>query len=98
MVFTTKAPRGRKNRSPWCPWWFTPRVSVRGEIAIEEGGGRLGAVDPVRQPDEAVPLIFVADVLDRPTQRLQRLDDLLGFADRHARVVRAMEDEQRRDD
>ncbi len=48
-------------------------------------GPRIG---PVLRFGKAVPLVFIAQVLDLTSARTERRDDLLGLLDRNARVVR----------
>src|SRR5579883_3637782 len=43
-----------------------------------------------------MPFILEAQILDGHAPAAQRLDDLLGLADRHARIVGAMRDKERR--
>ena len=60
-------------------------------MTIEElGDCRIGA-DPVGQLDQAVTFVFEPQILDRLTAFTQAVDYLLGLADRHARIVGAMD-------
>ena len=45
---------------------------------------------------ETVAFVLIAQVLDLATASAKRRDDLLGLLDGHARIVRAMNDHERR--
>src|SRR3954453_18711559 len=64
-----------------------PLTRSLSEVPIQERPDRRVADQPVRQLDDPVPLVVEAQVLDHPAALLDRGHDLLGLADRHARVV-----------
>src|SRR4051794_23093157 len=47
---------------------------------------------------DLVPLVFETNELDRPPEVAQLFDHLLGLANRHARIVRPVDHQQRRPD
>src|SRR5512140_711800 len=73
------------------------RLLARQVLVEEEADPRVGG-DPVREPDQPVPLVLEPQVLDDATSPPDPLDDLLGLADWHPRVVRAVDHHQRRAD
>src|SRR3978361_264288 len=69
--------------------------AAKAEVPFEEARDLGVAVEPVREPGDAVSLILVAKIGDLAPALAQRLHHLLGLADRHPRVVGAVHDQQR---
>ena len=67
-------------------------------MLLQERRNTRIAVEAVRQAGDAMAFVLVAQVLDRRVAGAQRLHDLLGLADRHARVVGAVDHHQRAGD
>ena len=70
------------------------RIQTLGQEGLGDGVERL----VVLRAREAVSFVWIKDISDRDVARLHRLDDLFGLGTLHARVVRAMADQQRPDD
>src|SRR5258708_5869407 len=64
--------------------------------AVEELRERRVVAHAVLEAEDAVPLVVEAKVLDGAALLLQPVHDLLRLVHRHARVVRAVHDEERR--
>src|SRR5438477_9574131 len=71
------------------------RLGRAAEVAGQEGFSCREELQPVLGPGEAVALVRKQQVLDRLARLPQRLDDLLRLGLFHARVVRALRDQER---
>jgi hypothetical protein len=68
----------------------------RPHMALEEAHHSRPGISAVLGFRKTVALVLVTEIVDLAAARSQSRDDLLCFFDRHARVVRAMDDHERR--